>query len=132
VKQVFVYGTLRPPRAGTAADDARFYHAIAPYVQRSVAARLEGAELYDLGGFPGARPGDGLVRGDLLVVEDRGLDVMDRIEGHPRFFRRERVMVSTHGGAVPAWIYWASEEMVADRVRIPGGDWFRRASGSSE
>jgi gamma-glutamylcyclotransferase (GGCT)/AIG2-like uncharacterized protein YtfP len=131
VKQVFVYGTLRPPHAGTAADDSRFYHAIALYVGRSVAARLSHADLYDLGGFPGARPGEGVIHGDLLVVEDRGLDVMDRIEGHPRYFRRERVEVATEDGVVPAWIYWASEEMVAGRARIPGGDWFRRATGSS-
>ncbi len=126
LEPVFVYGTLRPPAPHTSPDDSRFYPRIAAYVRSVSAARLRHAVLYDVGDFPAARPGGGVVFGDLLAVDPAALPIMDRIEGHPHFFRRAQVEVETAAGRVRAWIYWAPPEMVATQPRIAEGDWFRR------
>ena len=51
-KNIFVYGTLGPPRLGTQPGDSRFYPEIAPYVFSATPARVEGAVLYDHGAYP--------------------------------------------------------------------------------
>ena len=124
VERVFVYGTLRPPRPGVPADASRFYYRVAPYVERSTAARLHGVVLYDAGAFPAARPGEGTIHGDLLIVTPPALALMDQIEGHPAFFHRTEVAAQTEAGPVTVWVYWAPEELVAEKDSIPGGDWF--------
>jgi hypothetical protein len=51
-EHVFVYGTLRPPRADTPEDDSRYYPQVTPYVQAVTSAqRLQGT-LYDLSTHP--------------------------------------------------------------------------------
>jgi gamma-glutamylcyclotransferase (GGCT)/AIG2-like uncharacterized protein YtfP len=132
LEQVFVYGTLRPPRSGTPADDSRFYPQVASLVQGVVPARLAEAVLYDLGSYPAARPGQGVIYGDLLAVASEAVLIMDQIEGHPTFYRRERVRVQTDDGPELAWIYWAPEGITAGRRSIPAGDWFRRGDGALE
>ncbi len=123
---VFVYGTLRPPREETSLEDSRFYPQIIPYVRGVRSARLPEAVLYDLGGYPAARPGEGVVNGDLLTVEPSALAMMDRIEGHPAFFRRRREVVQTANSTVDAWVYWGPENLPEGKQRIASGDWFER------
>lgn len=123
---IFVYGTLRPPRSRTRGEDSRFYPQIAPYVLAVEPAWLPDAELYDLGAFPGARRGEGVVRGDLLRAQASVLPIVDAIEGHPKLFCRQKVTVHTHEGATEAWVYWATPELTSEGRRIAGGDWFER------
>lgn len=125
-QSLFVYGTLRPPKAATPPDDSRYYPAIAALIRSHQPATLTGAALYDLGAYPAATPGDGIIHGDLLQVEAAALPIADRIEGHPTFFRRAAVTVQTAQGAVTAWIYWAPPGLTTGRLRIPQGDWFSR------
>ncbi len=131
-EQVFVYGTLRPPQPDTPLNDSRYYPQIAPYVEEVVAASLPKADLYDLGSYPAARPGQGTIRGDLLTVEAAALAIMDQIEGHPTFFRRSRVAVNTENGPVEAWVYWAPEGITLGKRRIGSGDWFQRTKNEEE
>lgn len=123
---IFVYGTLRPPRPETLPDDSRFYPEIAPYVVRATPARVEGAVLYNHGAYPCARPGTGTVYGEVLQVKPEALAIADRIEGHPHLFERQRIAAHTDAGTEQAWIYWASPELIANCPRIPSGDWFVR------
>jgi gamma-glutamylcyclotransferase (GGCT)/AIG2-like uncharacterized protein YtfP len=123
---IFVYGTLRPPRPGTRPDDSRFYPEIAPHVVSATPARVEGVVLYDHGAYPCARSGTGTVYGELLQVKPEALAIADRIEGHPHLFERQRVAVNTNTGTEDAWIYWASLELIEDCPRIASGDWFAR------
>lgn len=125
-EQVFVYGTLRPPRPGTPADDSRYYPKIALYIQKAIPAQLKRADLFDLGTYPGARPGATVVEGDLLTVESDAMPIMDRIEGHPTFFKRDKVVVTFEHGSVEAWVYWAPEDFAFGRRRITNGDWLQR------
>jgi len=123
---LFVYGTLRPPQAGTPAADARYFPAIAPHIHSHTTATLAGAELYDLGAYPAATPGEGVIHGDLLRIEAAALPIADRIEGHPVFYRRATVTVQTTQGKVEAWIYWAPPGLTTGRRQIANGDWFQR------
>lgn len=127
MEYVFAYGTLRPPKPDTPKDDTRYYPQIAPYIQAAIPARVLGAELYDLGAYPGARPGDNVMHGDLLTVQPEALTIMDRIEGHPTFFHRAKVLThNTETGPTEAWIYWAPEGLTLGKPRIPEGDWLQR------
>jgi gamma-glutamylcyclotransferase (GGCT)/AIG2-like uncharacterized protein YtfP len=128
LEHVFVYGTLRPPRADTPEADSRYYPQVAPYIWAVTSAQLLEGTLYDLGAYPAARPGADIVQGDLLVVEPAALVIMDRLEGHPAFFQRAKVVVQSETRPVEAWIYWAPADLVFGRRRIVGGDWLQRNS----
>jgi gamma-glutamylcyclotransferase (GGCT)/AIG2-like uncharacterized protein YtfP/general stress protein 26 len=130
LEQVFVYGTLRPPRVDIPPDSSRFYPQIKKYVQASTPATLSAAVLYDMGTYPSARPGKGEVHGDLLTLDPAALPIMDLLEGHPHFYYRERVSVQTGSGAVDAWIYWAPEALLVAASQITSGDWFARQEPS--
>lgn len=123
---LFVYGTLRPPQADTPVADSRYFSALVEHVRTHTPATLTGAELYDLGAYPAARPGAGLIHGDLLQVDAAALPIADRIEGHPTFYRRARVPVDTATGPLVAWVYWAPPGLTTGRPHIVNGDWFRR------
>lgn len=123
---IFAYGTLRPPQTNTPANDSRYFGVIADYVQSHTRASLTGAELYDLGAYPAATPGNGVIQGDLLLVAAAALPITDQIEGHPTFYRRAQVTVETAAGQVQAWIYWAPPGLAIGRPRILNGDWLQR------
>ena len=125
-EQVFVYGTLRPPSANSPADDSRYFFQVEEYVKAAEPAQLTAATMYDVRGYPAAVRGSGTIQGDLLTVQAKGLALMDAIEGHPTFFKREKVQVQTGQGVRQAWIYWAPRSLVAGCCKIEGGDWLRR------
>jgi gamma-glutamylcyclotransferase (GGCT)/AIG2-like uncharacterized protein YtfP len=90
--------------------------------------------LYELGSFPGARPGragvDDLVRGELyrLLDPDAAIRELDRYEGFDEGapgrseFVREMVTVALDdGGENQAWAYWYNRPVDESRV-IAGGD----------
>lgn len=76
--------------------------------------------LYDFGAYPGARPGEGTILGEIFELDDPAiLPALDKYEG-PEY---QRALVSTTD-AVECWIYWY---LGADPGRlIPSGDWFHR------
>ncbi len=129
---LFVYGTLRPPRNDTALGDSRYYARIADYVVAHQPATLAAADLYDLGSYPAATPGQGVLQGDLLTLDPAALPITDSIEGHPTFFRRQRVTVQTANGNAAAWIYWAPPGLTVRQRRIENGDWLHRALEKEE
>lgn len=129
-EHLFVYGTLRPPQPDSNPDDSRYYARVSPYMQNITPARLPGGVLYDLGTYPGARPGKGVIIGELLTVAPAAIDILDQHEGHPHFFYRERVTVETETERLEAWIYFAPEFLTNGHCTIPNGDWLRRAQAS--
>jgi len=131
-ESLFVYGTLRPPHRDTPADDSRYYAHIADYVVAHQPATLAGADLYDLGSYPAATPGQGLLQGDLLTLDPAALPIADGIEGHPTFFRRQSVTVQTVDDNIDAWIYWAPPGLTKYKRRIENGDWLHRALEKEE
>ncbi len=131
-ENLFVYGTLRPPHRDTPADDSRYYARIAHYVVAHQPATLVGADLYDLGSYLAATPGQGLLQGDLLTLDPAALPIADAIEGHPTFFHRQRVTVQTVAANIDAWVYWAPPGLTIRKRRIENGDWLYRALEKEE
>lgn len=82
--------------------------------------------LYDTGyGFPAFVPDEagGEVQAELLTVTDATLSRMDRLEGHPSLYRRERVTAALSGGGVAeAWVYVMNRLPQGAKV-IGSGDW---------
>ena len=114
--RVFVYGTLlagegNARRAGNA---------------RRTPAWTRGT-IYDTGwGFPAyTREGETKIVGELLVVDDEGFRSMDRLEGHPRLYRREEIEVFTEAGPVRAWVYIMNALPGSAKV-IKSGSWRTR------
>lgn len=49
-------------------------------------------DMVDLGAFPGVvSPGNFQIKGEVFLVDNH--EIIDRLEGHPNFYRRERVIV---------------------------------------
>lgn len=115
--KVFVYGTLltgecNAYRAGSA---------------RRAKAWTQG-KIFDTGyGFPAfVKEGEAKVVGELLTVDDDGFASMDRLEGYPRLYRREKIIVFTeHGARAQAWVYIMNRLPDGAKL-IEGGDWRNR------
>ena len=91
-------------------------------LQRSTFLRqvdLPGFVMYDLGAFPAVVPGYGAVRGELWHVPEDVLERLDRYEGVPTLYRRERIRV----GQSDAWMWvWAGDVPAKARM-VPDGTW---------
>ena len=112
--QVFVYGTLR--QGGR-------YHAYLREAPCLGSCWLgPGMTLLDVGAYPGlVFAGNGWVLGEVYRVTPAMLRRLDRLEDHPRSYRRCRI--ETPWGA--AWMY-LYKPGARGHGRIPGGDWFDR------
>ena len=77
--------------------------------------------LHDLGSFPGMVEGGATrVHGELYELDDKTLAALDRLEGHPVFYRRHEITLSD-GARADAYLLPA-----AGYSRFPvvvGGDW---------
>ena len=114
--RVFVYGTLL-------AGQCNAHRALGA---RRVPAYARGT-IYDTGwGYPAfVRKGKTRVMGELLLVDDEGFKSMDRLEGYPRLYRREEIMVMTGAGRRKAWVYIMNRLPERAKV-IESGDWRNR------
>jgi gamma-glutamylcyclotransferase (GGCT)/AIG2-like uncharacterized protein YtfP len=122
---LFVYGSLRKG----------FQHPAYGYISRYFTlvsdATVKGA-LYDMGPYPAAIPGDGIIIGELYRINNadefswamaqlddyEGLNTED---GAKPLYRREPVDAETAGSTERAWIYWFNGE-VNPQSRIATGD----------
>lgn len=113
---LFVYGTLKRGLVN--------HHQLggAPCLGE---AELAGVQLHDLGPFPMAIAGDGLVRGELYRLEPGMLERLDRFEGAPRLYRRERRSLAD---GRDVWIYLGQPRQVRHSPLLPAGIWPAAAS----
>lgn len=130
--KVFVYGTLK--------EGHRLHHILRLAGGRLVsrAAGINHAAMFDLGYFPGVvLDGDqdgeynflDTIDGELWEVVD--LKVLDHLEGHPSFYRREKrkVWYFANGNSndlqdTQAWVYALPAHPYAERcVRLKPGRW---------
>lgn len=110
-ERVFVYGTLRRGQAN---------HGWLAGARWLGEASLRGAVLHDLGPFPMAVPGDGVVRGELYGLDATTLARLDRLEGHPRLY--ERRWLALEDGR-EAWVYLGRPRQVRFVPALPDGRW---------
>lgn len=98
------------------------HHFIAPYIESKQKDFIRGS-LYDMGVYPAYKPiGDDLVYGELYKIvhkkEDKILKRIDRLEGHPHLFKREKIPLVKNDGHAWVYIYQGN-----DRVKIKSGNW---------
>ena len=115
--RVFVYGTLLAGEPN---------HRLLVGARLVAAARTKPAfELRDLGAFPGLVPGGAhAVAGKVYEVDEPTLAALDRLEGHPRFYRRSRIALE--GGATVE-TYLLAPEQVEGLPVIDSGSWRARS-----
>lgn len=80
----------------------------------------------DFGGFPGVvAAGVTSVSGEVYEVDAETLAHLDRLEGHPRFYRRTQVMLRN---GLCAEMYLLTAEQVAGFPLIASGNWEGRVT----
>lgn len=114
--RLFVYGTLAPGHSN--------FTMIEHLVRSSQPASTAGI-LVDLGAYPAMIPGNGLVKGVLLEVEEEALGVTDRIEGYDGgggrnlYVRKKAIIRLEAGEEVTAWVYeFAHPDQIADCPKV--------------
>lgn len=118
---VFVYGTLLSGSCNPA--------------ERMVDAEVVGpatahGQIYDLGWFPGFKrqstvEGDSLVKGEVIRIDEEGLERLDAYEGVPSLYSRGEITAITDDGeAIPAYVYIYNGNVHEDDL-IPHGDFIR-------
>ena len=84
--------------------------------------------MVDLHAFPGVLSGGSdSIQGEVYEVNTATVCRMDRLEGHPRFYRRRLVKVTLWDGDGPqhvdAWMYVLPRDRYGSERVVPGGDW---------
>jgi gamma-glutamylcyclotransferase (GGCT)/AIG2-like uncharacterized protein YtfP len=116
---VFVYGTLKRGHGN--------HHWLldAPFLGEAV---LPDVVLHDLGPFPMAVPGEGVVRGEVYRVDAAGLARLDRLEGYPRLYDRRPLPLAD---GRQAWVYLGRPHQVRHVSPIADGCWRGPAPGAA-
>ncbi len=111
---LFVYGTLKK------GERAHIFLKNAQFLGR---ACVSGFELYDLGEYPGAKRGKGVVKGEVYLVEEDLLKLLDEYEEEGIEYKRILVEAEMEDGRkVRAWFYEYLGE-VEGKGLIPSGEW---------
>ena len=77
----------------------------------------------DLGAFPALVPGgQTAVAGEVYRVDSSTLAALDSLEGHPRFYYREPIMLDSGQEALA---YMQAPKQTRGRPHISSGDWRR-------
>jgi gamma-glutamylaminecyclotransferase len=118
--RIFVYGTL------LAGESNHRYLEHARFVGE---VRTEPAfRLYDLGPFPGlVAVGDHAILGEVYDVDEPTLAMLDRLEGHPRFYVRRSIVLES-GEAVQTYLLMPHQ--VVGRPIITSGSWRAHQKGT--
>ncbi len=113
---VFVYGTLRQGEAN--------HHLLGDLEPTRTARTLGRFRLADLGGFPAMVSGGSTeIAGEIYEVDGATLARLDRLEGHPDFYRRRAIRLDDGRDAIA---YLLSPAQAAGYPTIRSGDWTRR------
>lgn len=114
-RRVFVYGTLM--------RGERLDHFLASSVFLGHAISKPQWTLVTLGAFPAIlESGSTAIWGEVYAVDDETLERLDRVEGHPHFYRRSPLTLSD-GTAVEAYVLARTP---AKAPPIPSGNWRAR------
>ncbi|MFN7976415.1 MAG: gamma-glutamylcyclotransferase family protein [Acidobacteriota bacterium] len=120
--RLFVYGTLMHGESN---------HAALAGSRCLGTARTRAAfTLHDLGAYPALAAGGSLtVAGELYEVAGDALAAIDRLEGHPFWFRREPVVLDD---GTDAEAYLVALRRLEGRPVIASGSWRERGAGGTK
>jgi gamma-glutamylcyclotransferase (GGCT)/AIG2-like uncharacterized protein YtfP len=119
----FVYGTLK--------EGGFFASRFDPFRKSVEEAKIEGVDMLDLGGFPGAVPGEGTILGEVHEYknEEEVLRAFDRIEGFSEkdpdgslYLRKEVEVTLKNGEKTTATMYFFNRETDWHR-KVENGVW---------
>ena len=111
-RYIFVYGTLKK------GERAHSYLEKAYYIGEG---EIEGFCLYDLGEYPGIKRCNGKVKGEVYLVDENTLKILDEYEG--KDYKRIEVEVKMKNGRkIKAWCYEYLGE-VKEENRILNDQW---------
>jgi gamma-glutamylcyclotransferase (GGCT)/AIG2-like uncharacterized protein YtfP len=124
---VFVYGTLRSDGSRPASS----------FVDAEVVgpATVVGL-IYDLGWYPGFKPApideeDYLVYGELILVDEKGLNALDAYEGCPDLYTRQKWYAHTEDNYLqPTFIYVYNYEIDPEDL-IVSGDYIKEKGNTN-
>lgn len=113
--RLMVYGTLKRGFGNNRLIEG------APFIAD---ATIRGT-MYSMGGFPAVSlHGDTDVHGEIFDVTDEQLARCDQLEGHPRWYLRQKVETS----AGPAWIYTQDrDQQLSNLPIVKSGRWEKAA-----
>jgi gamma-glutamylaminecyclotransferase len=113
LRRIFVYGSLR--------RGLHNYRLLSAAHFDGEALTCPGFRLYDLGSFPGmVAEGTDRVHGEVFGVDTATLETLDRLESHPRFYRRTVIRLDDD---IEVESYLLTPQQVEGRPIVPGGDW---------
>ena len=113
--RVFVYGSLKNGKGN---------HRLLANSKYLGRCYIEGKQrLLSLGGFPGLVKDDSLpmnrIVGEVYQINDETLQALDWLEGHPRFYKREKVATPFKN----AWAYYLPAEYLGKGYPDAGSCW---------
>jgi gamma-glutamylaminecyclotransferase len=109
--KIFVYGTLKKGFGNhRLIKEARF-----------LGESFIKGTMYSMGAFPGVvLKGDNNIKGEVYEVDEGQLFSMDRLEGHPNFYRRTPIK-TVDGEDVETYVI--NSEYIHSRHEVTSGDW---------
>ena len=113
---VFVYGTLKKGWGNNSLLKDSTYKGTGTVT----------GTLIDLGSFPALlKEGDSTVHGELYKITDDTLTMLDMLEGHPYFYKRELISANSSEGDTLAevWAYCVPEVFRQSHAIIVDGNW---------
>ena len=123
--KVFVYGSLLPGLGN---------HGVIASSETLGAATTEPIyTMVSLGAFPAiVEGGETAIHGEVYEVDSDTLAALDRLEGHPRFYKRMLIWLA--GGESSAYTYLLPPERIADRhlLEVPSGNWYEHLREQGE
>lgn len=113
---LFVYGTLMNRESN---------HVYLKNAKALGTEEVNSARLYDLGAYPMMlHEGNSTVCGELYQISLKTLHLLDSLEGHPHYFRRELITLNS---GIQAVAYLGRAEMASELVPvIKSGNWRER------
>ena len=118
---IFVYGTLRSGHSNHhLLKDARNY---------GIGTTVANYAMYLISGYPYVNSCESRypITGELFGVDTPTLAILDKMEGHPRYYERKEVSVMIDGTQYTAWMYFKDPP----GVLMPAGDYARTAFGKA-
>jgi len=83
--------------------------------------------MHSLGGFPGVVSGGSTpIEGECYEVDGPTLEALDRLEGHPSFYRRTRIVLEDK---MSVEIYLLTSEQVDELPIVVSGCWLQYRQG---
>lgn len=116
--KVFVYGTLKKGNTNHCVIEGSTAH--------GEAETVENMGLYDLGPYPFAMRGQhykSTIKGELYEVNQTTLKRLDKLEGYPRLYTRQKVDVRQQKTVHKAWIYLLNRQNPPRALIVEDGDW---------